>query len=346
MNTNLQVSDFGKLPDGRTARLFTMTNRHGMLAKVTNYGTIITELHVPDRKGNPGDVVLGFDALEPYLKGHPFFGATVGRVANRIAKGKFTLEGVTYELAVNNGPNHLHGGLQGFDKKLWDAQPLESGAVKFSYTSPDGEEAYPGNLSVDVTMSLSDADELTIDYQATTDRGTLINLTNHSFFNLAGAGDILAHDLMVSADFYTAADENLIPTGEVLPVRGTPLDFTTPKPIGSRFDQLRGPAPGYDHNYVINRAGKGLALAARCYEAGSGRVMEVHTTQPGVQLYTGNFLDGSLVGKRGVVYQRHAGFCLETQHYPDSIHHPEFPSTILRRGQAFHHVTAFKFLTR
>ena len=343
MAAQARKSSFGKLPDGRAADLYTLTNANGLVAKVTNYGTIITELQVPDRQGNLGDVVLGFDEFSPYLKEHPFFGATVGRVANRIAKGRFTLDGKTYSLAVNNGPNHLHGGLRGFDKMLWKAEPLVGAAVRFSYISADGEEGYPGTLAVTVTMTLTDANELRLDYSATTDKPTPINLTNHSFFNLAGAGSALGHELMIAADHYTPADATLIPTGEIKPVKGTPLDFTTPQPIGVRFPQLHNNPVGYDTNYVLNARGKSLALAARVREPASGRVMEVHTTQPGVQLYTANYLDGSLTGKRGMVYQRHDAFCLETQHFPDSVNHPDFPSVILRPGQAYRHITIFKF---
>jgi aldose 1-epimerase len=267
-------------------------------------------------------------------------------VANRIAKGKFTLEGRTVNVAVNNGPNHLHGGIKGFDKVVWQAEPQAGASVKFTYRSPDGEENYPGNLDVTVLMTLTDANELVIDYTAVTDRITPVNLTNHSYFNLAGTGDVLRHELTVSADYFTPTDSTQIPTGELAAVRGTPMDFTTPKPIGSRLAELNNTPPGYDHNYVVNRAGKGLALAARVYEAATGRVMEVHTTQPGVQLYTGNYLDGTLTGKRHQVYHRHAGFCLETQHYPDSVNHPSFPSTLLRPGQVYHHTTSHRFFTR
>ncbi len=345
MNPSIQKSAFGALPDGTAVDLYTLTNSQGLSAKITNYGTIITELHVPDRNGNSGDVVLGFDNLQQYLKGHPFFGCTVGRVANRIAKGKFTLDGKTYNLAINNGPNHLHGGLKGFDKMVWQAEPQTGASVRFTYTSPDGEEGYPGTLQVAVTMTLTEANELSIDYTAKTDRSTPVNLTNHSYFNLASSGDILGHQLMLSAEYYTPTDTELIPTGEIKSVRGTPMDFTGPQPIGSRFSQLQSNPVGYDTNYVINRAGKGLALAARVYDAKTGRTMEVHTTQPGVQLYTGNFLDG-LVGKGGTVYRQHTGFCLETQHYPDSVHHHSFPSVILHPAQAFHHVTVHKFGSR
>jgi len=346
MHANLTQAAFGKLPDGSPVDLYALTNAHGLVAKIANYGTIITELHVPDRRGQRGDIVLGFDNLSQYLKGHPYFGCTAGRVANRIAQGRFTLDGHTYTLAANNGPNHLHGGLKGLDKALWQAEPQAGASVKFTHTSPDGDEGYPGNLAITVLVTLTDANELTIDYAATTDKPTPVNLTNHSYFNLAGEGDILGHELMLSADAFTPVDDTLIPAGEISPVKGTPLDFTKPTPIGARFDQLTGEPRGYDHNFVINRAGKGLALAARVYEPKTGRVLEIFTTEPGVQLYTGNFLDGTLTGKRGVVYHRHAGFCLETQHYPDSVNHHNFPSTILRPGHAYHQTTMHKFSAR
>lgn len=345
MEPNLSISTFGKLPDGREARLFTLTNQHGLVAKVTNYGVILTELHVPDRHGKLADVVLGFDRLEPYLRPHPYFGCIVGRFANRIAHGKFTLEGRTYQLAINNPPNHLHGGVQGFDKKLWKAEP-QQGAVHFSCLSPEGDEGYPGNLEVTTVVALTNDNEVRLEYSARCDRSTPVNLTNHTYFNLAAQGDILAHEILISADYYTPSDETLIPTGELSPVRGTPMDFTTARPIGARLAELHSTPPGYDHNCVINRAGKGLALAARVFEGGSGRTMDAYTTQPGMQFYTANYLDGSLLGKGGVVYQRHAGFCLETQHYPDSVNRPSFPSTILHPGQAYHHTTVYRFGTR
>ncbi|SRR6266852_2177737 len=346
MQSKTQQSSFGKLADDTAVHLYTLTNSTGLVAKITNYGTIITELHVPDRHGKPGDIVLGFDNLDQYLKGHPYFGCTVGRVANRIAKGKFTLDGKTYSLAVNNGPSHLHGGLKGFDKVLWKAEPQAGAAIKFTFTSSDGEEGYPGALTVTVVMTLTDANELRIDYSAHTDKPTPINLTNHSYFNLAGAGDVLGHEFMLAADRFTASDANLIPTGEIKPVKGTAMDFTSPTPIGSRFSQLKSDPIGYDDNFVLNNGGKSLALGARVFEPASGRVMEVHTTQPGIQLYTGNFLDGTLTGKHGVVYRQHSGFCLETQHFPDSVNQPTFPSIILRPGQAYRQTTAFKFSTQ
>lgn len=347
MRSQIKVADFGVLPDGRTARLYTITNVHGLTAKLTDFGAIVTELHVPDSKGQFRDVVLGFDTLDGYRGEHPYFGATVGRVANRIAGAEFLLDGKHYALAANDPPNHLHGGCEGFDKKIWQSEISANQAVKFAYTSPDGEEGYPGNLDVVVTMALTDDDELSIDYVAHCDRSTILNLTNHAFFNLGETPDILNHELMISASHYTPTNENSVPTGEVLPVRGTPLDFTSFHLVGARFDKLKpGAQPGYDNNFVVNRAGKGLALAARLFDSLSGRAMEVHTTQPGVQLYTGNFLDGKLVGKSGTAYPKHAGLCLETQHYPDSIHHPQFPTIVLRPGQTYHHTTVHKFTTR
>jgi aldose 1-epimerase len=346
MKANVKISSFGKLPDGSAVDLFTLTNANGLVAKVTNYGAIITELHVPDREGKLGDIVHGFDNLEQYLKGHPFFGATVGRYANRIAKGQFMLDGKAYTLATNNGKNHLHGGLKGFDKVVWKAEPQAGAAVKFSYTSPDGEEGYPGELDVTVTMTLTDANELRIDYGATTDKATPINLTNHSYFNLAGEGDVLGCELMLAAEAYTPVSSELIPTGEIASVKGTPFDFTSPQPIGARFSELSSKPVGYDHNFVLRGGGKALALAARASDPKSGRVLEVHTTQPGVQLYTSNFLNGSLTGKRGVVYGQHSAFCLETQHFPDSVNQPNFPSVILRPGQTYRQTTLHKFAAK
>lgn len=343
MSSGIQKSSFGRLNDGAFVDLYALKNRNGLVAKVTNYGTILTELHVPDRTGRMADVVLGFDNLEQYLQGHPYFGCTVGRFANRIAQGRFTLEGRTYSLAINNGPNHLHGGLRGFDKVLWRATPRTGASIEFAYTSPDGEEGYPGRLDVTVVMTLTDADELRIDYTAATDRATPVNLTNHSYFNLRGAGDVLDYELTLAADLFTPTDATLIPTGELRPVAGTPWDFTQPKPIGSRIAQLGTDEPGYDSNFVINGGGQSLRFAARVRDPQTGRVLEVHTTQPGVQFYTANYLDGSLTGKRGVVYQRHMGFCLETQHFPDSVNHSAFPSCILRPGQTYRQTTVHQF---
>lgn len=348
--TRIDEQAWGQTQDGTPIKLFTLTNSKGMVAKITTYGAIITELRVLDRNDKVGNVVLGFDNLDQYLKGHPFFGAVAGRVANRIAKGRFTLDGHEYRLAVNNGPNHLHGGIKGFDKVVWTAKPLQANAneasLQLTYLSKDGEEGYPGNLAVTVTYTLTEDNELRIDYSAKTDKATPVNLTNHSYFNLAESGTILDHVLMINADRYTVTDDTLIPTGEIAPVAGTPLDFRKPTPIGARFDEIQKKPKGYDDNFVLNSAGKSLALAARVYEPKTGRVMEVLTTQPGVQLYTGNFLDGKLTGPNGQVYAQHTSFCLETQHFPDSVNHPEFPSTILRPGQTFKSTTVFKFDTR
>ncbi|HLH54884.1 MAG TPA: aldose epimerase family protein [Verrucomicrobiae bacterium] len=345
MKASVQTAPFGKLADGTAVDLFTLTNPGGLVAKICNYGTILTELHVPDRAGKSGDIVLGFDNLDQYLRGHPYFGCTVGRVANRIANGRFVLEGKTYTLAINNGPNHLHGGVKGFDKVVWKAEPGGGATVKFSYTSADGEEGYPGCLQAIVVMTLTDANELVINYSAVTDKPTPVNLTNHSYFNLAGQGDVLGHELMLAADQYTPKNQHSIPTGEISPVKGTPMDFTQPHAIGSRFSELKEKPVGYDHNFVINGAGSNPRLTARVFEPKTGRVMELSTTQPGVQLYTSNYLDGSLTGKRGVVYRQHSGFCLETQHFPDSVNHPNFPSTILRPGQTYRQTTVHKFTT-
>jgi aldose 1-epimerase len=338
--------DFGKTPDGTPVELYELTNGR-ITAKVMTYGGIVTELNVPDRQGNAADVVLGFETLDAYIARNPHFGALTGRVANRIAGASFTLDGKEYKLAANNGPNTLHGGKKGFDKVVWKAEDVSGPAgpaVKLTYVSPDGEEGFPGKLSVAVTYTVTQDDALKIDYSATTDKPTLVNLTNHSYFNLAGqtGGTILDHEMMIAADQYTAADDAYIPTGELKSVQGTPLDFTSPKALGARIAQIKGEPGGYDHNYVIRPDKRSPALAARVREPSSGRVMEVFTTEPGVQLYTGNFLDGSVMGK-GVVYKKHTGFCLETQHFPDSPHHPEFPSIVLRPGATYKTTTIYKF---
>lgn len=341
---------FGQMPDGTPVRIYTFKNRNGMVVKITGYGALITEILAPDRGGKPADVVLGFDNLDRYLKGHPFFGAIAGRVGNRIANGRFNLDGKEYTLAKNNGPNHLHGGLKGFDKKVWSSRILLAGpheaSVEFSCFSPDGEEGYPGNLTTTAIYTLTDQNELRIDYRATTDKATPINLTNHSYFNLAGSGDVLGHELQLMAANYTPVDEGLIPTGEIKGVTGTALDFTKPATIGARITQTGLKSPGYDHNYVLDSGGRSLARAAWVYEPKSGRVMEVFTTEPGVQLYTANHLDGSITGVGGVVYPKHGGFCLETQHFPDSINKPNFPTVVLRPGDTFKSTTTFKFSTQ
>jgi aldose 1-epimerase len=337
------------MPDGNAVERFTLTNANGVELKAISYGGIITSLRVPDRNGRLDDIVLGFDNLESYLKDDPFFGAIIGRYGNRIAKGAFTLDGQTYKLATNNGPNHLHGGNQGFDKVLWTAEPVAgSNAIAFSRTSPDGEEGYPGNLRVQVTYTLTDANELIVDYRATTDKATPVNLTQHSYFNMAGqaSGDILGHQLMLNADRYTPVDDTLIPTGELAPVAGTPFDFRKPTAIGARIDQADAQlknGKGYDHNWVLNRTGSGRQLAARVIEPKTGRTMEIATTEPGIQFYSGNFLDGTLTGKAGAVYKHRTGFCLETQHYPDSPNQPKFPSTTLRPGSEYKTSTVFTF---
>ena len=346
----VEQTDFGKTSDGTTIKLFTLRNARGMIAKVMTFGAILTELQVPDRNGAVTNVVLGFDNLDRYLKGNPAFGITVGRFANRIAKARFTLDGREYLLAANSGPHHIHGGRKGFDKVVWQGEALppmnRQAAAQFTYTSPDGEEGYPGTLRVKVTYTLTDDNELRIDYTATTDKPTPINLTNHSYFNLAGSGDVLNHELWLNADRYTPADDDLIPTGEIASVKGTPLDFTNPTTIGARIEQLKPRPGGYDHNYVLNHDGPSLALSARVLDPKSGRVMEMSTTEPGVQLFTANFLNGSIIGTGGVAYPQHGGFCLETQHYPDSVNHPNFPSAILRPGQKFDSTTVFKFATQ
>ncbi len=341
---------FGKTPDGTPVELYVLKNGQ-ITVKVMTYGAIITEIDTPDRNGMEGDVVLGFDSLEGYLGKHPYFGATVGRVANRIAKGKFTLNGQEYTLAVNDGPNTLHGGLKGFDKVIWKAEPIsrpDGPSIKLTRRSPDGEEGYPGNLDVSVQFTVTEQNELKIEYTATTDKATPINLSNHSYFNLAGrtTEPVLGHELMLAADHYTPVDETWIPTGEIAPVAGTPLDFTKPTDIGARIKELKVEPTGYDHNFVLDSGGKSLALAVRVYEPKTGRVMELSTTEPGVQFYTGNFLDGTITGKDGIAYRKHHAFCLEAQHYPDSIHHANFPSAILEPGKTYTQTTVYKFSAR
>jgi aldose 1-epimerase len=346
--TNIQVEDFGKMPDGAVVKRYTLKNRNGIIAKVMEYGAILTELWVPDKNGRSANVVAGFDNLEQYLQGHPYFGATTGRYANRIANARFTLEGKEYKLAANNGPNALHGGLKGFDKQLWKSEPIQSKAgqqsVRFTYLSKDDEEGYPGNLNVTVIYTLTDTDELVIDYSATTDKATIINLTNHSYFNLAGSSDILGHEVQINADRYTPVNDQLIPTGELAPVAGTPLDFRKPAVIGDRIEKLKPVPGGYDHNFVLKREGSAsLQRAATVADPKSGRRMEVLTTEPGMQLYTANFLDGKLKGVNGVTYHKHSAVCLETQHFPDSPNQPKFPSTTLSPGETYRSSTVFKF---
>jgi len=349
MAGRVEKVDFGKTREGTPVELYGLTNAKGAIAKIMTYGAILTELHAPDRNGKLADVVLGLDSLDKYLGGHPGFGSTIGRVTNRIAKARFTLDGKDYQLATNSGKNAIHGGVKGFNKVVWNAEPVESKegpAVKMTYLSRDGEEGYPGNLSVAVVFTLTNDNAFKIDYTATTDKPTPVNLTNHSYFNLAGesSGTILDQELMLTADKYTPTDDQLIPTGEILVVKGTPLDFTKPATIGSRIAEIK--IGGYDHNYVLNSGGKSLALAARAYDPKSGRVMEAFTTEPGVQLYTANGMNGKLIGKGGVGYPKYAGFCLEMQHHPDSVNHPNFPSTILRPGETYKQTTIYKFSTK
>ncbi|MFL6332644.1 MAG: aldose epimerase family protein [Pyrinomonadaceae bacterium] len=345
---------FGRTRDGQAVDIYTLKNAHGAEARITTYGGAVVSLKVPDRAGKFDDVVLGFDDIEGYQKTTTYVGSLVGRYANRIAKGRFTLDGKEYTLATNNGENHLHGGVRGFDKVVWKARPLAArggSALELTYLSKDGEEGYPGNLSVRVVYTLTDANELKIDYSATTDKDTVVNLTNHNYYNLAGqgSGDILGHLLTVNASRFTPTDAGAIPTGELRPVKGTPFDFTRPTAIGARIEQDEEQlklGKGYDHNFVVNGRAGVLRLAARVTEPTTGRAMEVWTTEPGVQLYTGNYLDGSDVGKGGKPYRYRYGFCLETQHFPDSPNHPEFPSTVLRKGGRFRSTTVYKFSAR
>lgn len=348
---NLTKQPFGKTADGAAVDLYTLTNDHGVTAKITNYGGILISLLAPDRGGNLGDIILGFDDLDGYLRGHPYFGSIVGRFGNRIAKGKFTLDGVEYSLALNDGPNALHGGLKGFDKKVWHATGVLGAygpGLVLRYLSADGEEGYPGNLHVVVIYTLTDANELRIDYSATTDKPTVVNLTNHTYFNLAGKGDVLDHEMQLFADQFTPVDETLIPTGELRSVEGTPLDFRASTSIGTRINDsheqiVRG--GGYDHNFAVNGEAGMLRPAAKVHDPASGRVLEVFTTEPGVQFYSGNFLDGAITGKGGAIYAKRSGFCLETQHFPDSPNQPNFPSAVLRPGETYRSTTAFKFST-
>lgn len=350
-HTGVERAPFGAMPDGRAVEIFTLRNANGIEARITNYGGIITSLETPDRDGRMADILLGFDSLAPYLAGTPYFGSIIGRYGNRIGGGQFELGGETYTLATNDGANHLHGGETGFDKVLWDAEPFDNDSARgviLRYTSPDGEEGYPGTLQTTVTYTLNDNDELTVDYLATTDTATPVNLTQHSYFNLGGAasGSILDHQLMIAAAAYTPVDSTLIPTGEIVSVEGTPFDFRNATAIGDRIDaghpQLVA-GGGYDHNFVLDRAGDGLELAARVTHPGTGRVLEIHTTEPGIQFYSGNFLDGTITGKDGHAYGHRGGFCLETQHYPDSPNKPSFPSTVLRPGEEYRTRTVFTF---
>jgi aldose 1-epimerase len=336
---------------GKKTGLYTLKNKNGLVAQVTNYGAILVSIFVPDRQGNLADIVQGYDTIDDYINGNsPYMGAVCGRCANRIAKGKFTLLGKEYTLAVNNGPNHLHGGITGFSKVVWDVTDVSESAVKMEYFSADGDEGYPGNLSVTVKYTLTDANELKINYFATTSKATVVNLAGHSYFNLAGegSGSVYDHELMINGEFFTPTDGTNIPTGEIVSVKGTPMDFTRPKKIGSEIDkadeQLKFGA-GYDHNFVLNNRSMVMGLAAEAHDPLSGRVLEVFTTQPGVQLYTANWIDGEK-GKGGKKYGRRWAFCLETQHFPDSINVPHFPSTILNPGEEYKHVCIYKFSTK
>lgn len=344
--------EFGKTRDGRAVQLYTLTNAAGMEARIMTYGGIVVSLKTPDRSGRLDDIVLGFDSLAGYQQDPPppYFGAIIGRYANRIAKGTFPLEGRTYHVPVNNGANSLHGGIYGFDKRVWTAKEIEGG-IELHYLSQDGEEGYPGNLTTTVRYRVTDGNELKIEYHATTDKPTVVNLTNHSYFNLAGQGEglILNHRVTIDSDRFTPVDAGLIPTGELRPVAGTPFDFRQPFEIGARIEsrdeqiQLGG---GYDHNFVLNHPEKGMRLAATVYEPRSGRVMEVYTDQPGLQFYTGNFLNGNLAGKAGKNYPKRSGLCMETQHFPDSPNHPGFPATELKPGQEYRTATIFKFSSK
>ena len=345
-------ASFGKTADGTEIQLFTLANAKGMKASISTYGGTLTSLLVPDKDGKMSDVILGFDKAAGYLspefkKSNPYFGALIGRYGNRIAKGKFTIDGKPYQVGINNNGNSLHGGTVGFNQKVWTAKPgtsAEGETLTLTYLSKDGEEGYPGNLNVTVVYTLTADNALKIDYTATTDKATPVNLTNHAYFNLAlgQSKDVLAHQVTIPADRYTVVDASLIPTGELKPVKGTPFDFTSPHAIGERIAQVPG---GYDHNWALNQA-TGQHSAATVYEPTTGRTMEVTTDEPGVQFYTGNFLDGSLKGKDGVVYGKHAGFCLETQHFPDSPNQAKFPNTILKPGETYHTTTSYTFGVR
>jgi aldose 1-epimerase len=345
---------WGRTPDGTRVDLYTLRNATGIEARIATLGGVITVLRAPDRSGVLDDVVLGHDEVGGYAPNRGYLGALVGRYANRMAGGTFTLDGTKYLLARNNGPNHLHGGARGWDQAVWRAKPFEresEAGVVLTHTSKDGDEGYPGTVSAEVTYTLTDRNSLRVDYRATTDKATVINLTQHSYFNLAGAraADILGHELTIDADRYTPVDDALIPTGELVPVAGTPFDFRTPTAIGARIandDVQLKRGRGYDHNFVLTRQGDGLSLAARVYEPLTGRTLEIATTEPGIQFYSGNFLDGTITGKGGRAYGHRSGFCLETQHFPDSPNHPDFPSTVLRPGAQYQSTTVFTFGVR
>jgi len=353
--STMKKQPFGKTSDGQEVDLYTLTNKKGMEVAITNFGGIIVSLKAADRHGKLDDVVLGYDSLDGYLTNKAFFGALIGRYGNRIAHGKFSLNGSTYTLPKNDGDNTLHGGPEGFNKRVWTAKDVSGAkgqALELTYLSKDGDEGFPGNVSAKVVYTLTDQNEVTIAYSATTDKETVLNLTNHSYFNLAGqgTGDILGHQLMIRGDHITAVDDTLIPTGELRPVKDTPFDFTHATAIGARINQDDPQikvGKGYDHNWVLNSHGAhSPVLAAEAYEPNSGRVLQVLTVEPGVQFYSGNFLDGTITGKGGKVYKHRYGFCLETQHFPDSPNHPKFPSTTLKPGQTYSTITIFKFSTR
>ncbi len=348
---NVTEASFGTMPDGTPVKLFTLTNAAGMEVRATNYGVILVSIRVPDRQGKLDDIVIGHDNLEGYLTKSRYFGAVVGRFGNRIAGGRVEIDGKTYQLSLNNGPNHLHGGVKGFDKTVWNAAiatDARGPSVVFTHTSPDGHEGYPGTVAARIAYTVTDQNELIIDYSATTDKPTVLNITQHSYFNLSGvgSGDVLGHRLTLHADKYTPVDATQIPTGEIAPVEGTPFDFRRETAIGERIDgdspQLKMSA-GYDHNFVLSRNGAGLAPAARLVDPKTGRSMEISTTEPGIQFYSGNKLDGSMSGKGGHVYGSRTGLCLETQHFPDSPNKPNFPSTVVRPGEHYKSTTVFKF---
>jgi aldose 1-epimerase len=343
---SVTVSPCGYAPDGTAVASIVLANRHGLRATLLSWGALLQKLEVPDRAGRLGDVVLGFDTLAPYLVRHPNFGVTVGRVGNRIAHARFTLDGVEYRLAANNGPNALHGGNVGFSKRNWTWHVAGEDAVRFEYVSPDGEEGYPGTLRVAATYALEDDNGLLLEWAATTDRATVVNLTNHSYFNLAGGGDVRDHVVTLQADAFLPVDAVSIPLGEVRSVAGTPMDLRAPARVGDRLDapdaQMRLVEGGFDHTFVL-REGAGLRPAARVVDPASGRVMDVHATQPGVQFYTANKLDGSFIGKGGKAYGKHAGLCLETQHFPDAPNQPTFPSIVLRPGETYRHRAVYRF---
>ena len=345
---HIEKRNFGKTKDGIPVDIYKLTGKNNMEVEIMSYGGTVVSIKVPDRNGKIADVVLGYYHLDGYLTNSPYFGCIVGRYGNRIANGKFPLEDYQVTLDLNDGPNpnHLHGGLVGFDKVVWDARIIEETTLQFSYLSKDGDQGYPGNLKVEVTYSLTDNQGLKIEYRAETDKTTVVNLTNHAYFNLIGSGSILDHEVMINADHFTPVNDKLIPTGEIRTVKGTPMDFTNSFKIGARIDQADQQlqyAGGYDHNWVLNREKEGVILGARAVEQVTGRVLEVYTTEPGIQFYTGNFLDGTIKGKNDQIYYKRYGFCLETQHYPDSPNQPNFPTTVLKPGEKYSTTTIYQF---